>query len=469
MLARTLLLLGALAPLAPAQAPATARPQSPTPVDPEALPTSVRNAGVYHVATGTWTRTGGQVANFGPDILYSNTAASGYFTSGGGAGGIFAGSENLDEGGLPGTTNGHPFTGGTGPTRDEYRVDGFQIGYCDQGAAGSSGWEIHFYSSYSLCTVPTTPPDGALALTGLPAGGCWVIQVDLAGSGAEFCLEADGGPDHPGWDDAPDDDRFGWSYRYIGTDGSAPAGFILAGDPKYTDPSWVPSALPTDGTNTFYGAPSPCAGTGTGYLTDDRWFISQPPSVQWCAFLGGYRNRNGCGGPQGNPYASFHMEIYGDVNLDCGPPCIGCTAFCLSNPNSTGVNTSMEVLGDAVALNDDVTLRAANLPPNAFGFFLTSRQQSAMPFVPPNSQGVVCLGAPIGRFIAPGQIKTAGAAGEITLSTTLGEWTLTAIPNAVGTYAAMTGVTSNFQLWHRDLAGGASTSNFSNAVSVTWL
>ena len=49
------------------------------------VPTAVRvtmptkDAGVYHVATGTWTRTGGSQANLGPDVIYRADVPSGYF------------------------------------------------------------------------------------------------------------------------------------------------------------------------------------------------------------------------------------------------------------------------------------------------------------------------------------------------------------------------------------------------------
>ncbi len=36
------------------------------------MPTPLRDAGVYHVATGTWTR-GGSMASVGPDAIYSAT------------------------------------------------------------------------------------------------------------------------------------------------------------------------------------------------------------------------------------------------------------------------------------------------------------------------------------------------------------------------------------------------------------
>jgi len=129
-----------------------------SPLVPTAVPVPIKYGGIYHTATGTWTRAPGPVANFGPDTIYSNTAGSGYFSAAGGAGGFAPGSTNIDEGEVPGTTN--PINSGN---RDEYNVNCIEIGYCDLGAAGTGGWEISFYGSYAPClslihiSEPTRP------------------------------------------------------------------------------------------------------------------------------------------------------------------------------------------------------------------------------------------------------------------------------------------------------------------------
>ncbi|MEM6569221.1 MAG: hypothetical protein AAF957_12465 [Planctomycetota bacterium] len=440
-------------------------------MDAESVPGAVRDAGIYHVQTGTWTRRRGPTAALGPDVIYANTTPSGYFTAAGGVGGFAPLSEVIDEGGLPGTTNQDaPLA-----VNDLYSVNGFEIGYCDNGAPGSGGWRINFYESQAPCTPPATAPNATFDLVGLPAGGCWMITVDLEGGG-EFCMEADGGAFAPGWDNDTEFDSFGWSYSYIGTDGTAPAGFLLTGDPQYTEPNYVPNGLPRDGTGTYYGPASLCAtptdDNSTGYLTRDFFWIEDPTGIDSrCAFFGGYRNRNGCGGDQGNPYASYHMQIQADAVepcvpvLGCGPGSGGISAvYCRSNPNSTGVETCISASGSPVAAANDVTLIATNMPLNAFGFFITSRTQG---FVanPAGSQGNLCLSGVIGRFVGPGQIKDSGLQGEIRLSTTSGEWSVQAIPSAMGPYAAMAGITSNFQAWHRDVGGN---SNFSSALTVDW-
>jgi hypothetical protein len=42
------------------------------------------------------------------------------------------------------------------------------------------------------------------------------------------------------------------------------------------------------------------------------------------------------------------------------------------------------------------------------------------------------------------------------------------VPQPNGFMTFLPGETWNFQAWHRDTVGGQSTSNFTDAVSVTW-
>src|SRR5688572_22713399 len=65
------------------------------------MPGPLRDAGVYHLATDTWTR-GDQHENLGAKVLYSNLANTGFF-------GIMGGPQDLhwtDEGRIP-STGGH--------------------------------------------------------------------------------------------------------------------------------------------------------------------------------------------------------------------------------------------------------------------------------------------------------------------------------------------------------------------------
>lgn len=418
----------------------------------ERLPSAVRHAGTYHVSTGAWTRTGGQVSNFGPDTIYVNTATSGYFSSAGSVGGFAPGSTNFDNGSIPTSMN----TNFPVADRDAYSVNCIELGYCDLGVAGSSGWEVSFYADYTPCTF-NGQPDATVLATGLPAGGCWTVALDLSG-GLEFCLAGDGGD---GFDNVADLDAFGWSFTYAGTDGTQPAGFLLAGDPAATDPNWVVGGLPMDGSGYYRTVPPGCSQENTGLQTRDFWWIEDPTGVNSNCFFFGYSNPAPCTGPF-QPYASWYLELQADVS-----PCIPTLfdPYCQSNPTSTGVNSTISLTGSTSAAADNVTL-TATVPANVFGFFITSRMQG---FVanPAGSQGNLCLGGGIGRFVGPGQIMHSGASGTITLDTNTGVWSLSAIPTPSGPYQAAPGITTNFQLWHRD-SGGVATSNFTDGYSVTW-
>lgn len=90
------------------------------------------------------------------------------------------------------------------------------------------------------------------------------------------------------------------------------------------------------------------------------------------------------------------------------------TNDCAANLNSTGQIGVMSAAGSAVAANNDVTLTASQLPPNTFGFFLTSPDQGFVPN-PGGSAGNLCLGASVGRYIGPGQVQASNSSGDLSL------------------------------------------------------
>ena len=104
MLCRTLLIFSAIATPALGQ------------IEARRTPGPVRDAGVYHAATGTWER-GGVSTNISPDAIYRNDAPSGYFGNG------WEGCWTIDEIVLPGTSNPN------GGLVEGYFVDGFQFSY----------------------------------------------------------------------------------------------------------------------------------------------------------------------------------------------------------------------------------------------------------------------------------------------------------------------------------------------------
>jgi hypothetical protein len=133
-----------------------------------------------------------------------------------------------------------------------------------------------------------------------------------------------------------------------------------------------------------------------------------------------------------------------------------------SVPNSTGASATAYLLGSVIVAANDLTVGAADLPPNAFGYFLTSRQSDFVP-LPGGSMGNLCLGGAIGRYVGPGQIQQADANGTIELALDL-----TAMPQPQGFVPAMIAQRWNFQAWYRDAIGGTATSNFTDGVYVVF-
>lgn len=432
----------------------TALSTAPLGAQPEKIPGAIRHAGIYHVATGSWTRSGGATANFGPDVVYSNTANSGYFSAAGGAGDFAPLSTNFDSGVLPTQVNTN-----ANANREIYNVNCISIGYCDLGAPGSAGWELRFYNEYTPCTFQPTF-ENELVVAGLPAGGCWTVDFDLSG-GQELCISGDGGD---GFQDDVDLDSFGWSYRYVGTDGTAPAGFIIAGDPLGTDPNYVLGGLPEDGTNTYFGVPSLCGpDRATGFFNQDFWWLEDPMGLNsGCYFFGTMFQNTPCG-PGAPTWASWYLEMQADTGI-CDQFPISSPTGCASNPNSLGFNSTMAAFGSTSVAGNDVTL-IASLPPNTVGFFITSPFDGFVPN-PGGSSGNICLGSNVGRFQS--LVKNSLAGGEIRISTQAGEWDLVSIPSASGSYAAMPNLSAYFQLWHRDASPAGPTSNFTDGVVVTW-
>lgn len=137
------------------------------------------------------------------------------------------------------------------------------------------------------------------------------------------------------------------------------------------------------------------------------------------------------------------------------------TAYCgHAVPNSTCASSTIDATGLTQVSNNDVTLNAANLPNNAFGYFLTSRSQGFVP-TPGGSMGNLCLGGSIGRYVGPGQ--NSGATGSFSLPIDL-----TQTPTPTGFVAVAVGETWNITTWHRDAVGGVATSNFTNGVSIVF-
>ncbi len=141
-------------------------------------------------------------------------------------------------------------------------------------------------------------------------------------------------------------------------------------------------------------------------------------------------------------------------------PTVGVSYCSPAVPNSTGSPARLRVFGSNFTHLSEVTLLADALPAQSFGYFLTSANQIIVAN-PGGSQGVLCVGGAIGRFVGAGQIQNAGASSQFRL-----RHDLTNHPTPTGAIQVQAGETWNFQAWYRDMVGGVATSNFSDAVSV---
>ena len=136
-------------------------------------------------------------------------------------------------------------------------------------------------------------------------------------------------------------------------------------------------------------------------------------------------------------------------------------SYCSSPANSSGAPAAFTASGSSAIPFNRLDFRCESLPQFAFGHFLCSAIQDFVPN-PGGSQGNLCLGGSIGRFVGPGQIQNSGSSGVISLTVDLGS-----LPQPLGSVSALPGETWSFQAWFRD-ANPNTTSNFSNGVAVTF-
>ncbi|MEM8710010.1 MAG: hypothetical protein AAGG01_03590 [Planctomycetota bacterium] len=136
------------------------------------------------------------------------------------------------------------------------------------------------------------------------------------------------------------------------------------------------------------------------------------------------------------------------------------TAYCSVNPNSTGVEATLSAQGSSDVISNDLTILSAQLPAFAFSFVIVSQSQG-FTSMPGGSQGNLCLGGSIGRYVGPGQIQQANAMGAFALTIDL-----TNTPQPLGPVAIQPGETWNFQAWYRDAGPAGPTSNFTNGFEV---
>lgn len=126
--------------------------------------------------------------------------------------------------------------------------------------------------------------------------------------------------------------------------------------------------------------------------------------------------------------------------------------------NSTGQSAVIRAYGSAVVADNQLRILGAQLPPNQFSLLATSTSIGTL--TPPGSQGTLCLGGSIGRYL--GFVTGSAAYGAVSIPVDL-----TRVPQPSSFVAVQPGETWRFQLWFRDVNPNV-TSNFTNAVAVTF-
>lgn len=124
--------------------------------------------------------------------------------------------------------------------------------------------------------------------------------------------------------------------------------------------------------------------------------------------------------------------------------------------NSTGMPGTIQAKGSPFAGDRLLQVTATNLPNLQFGYFLAS-QTAGLTMGPGGSQGNLCLGGTIGRFVA--QVGNTQLTGSLEISVD------TANMPAPLAASISAGQTWLFQAWFRDVNPMA-TSNFTDAVEI---
>ena len=437
------------------------------------ITSQVKDAGVYHMATGTWTRGVHAAALAGPEVLYDNTCEVGYYW------GLDTRDRMIDSGRIPSTSS------PAGPNslpglHDLYEVNGFTVGYCAYEPVVTS-FDLSFIECYTACdgggVFPT--PIITFNIVNVPGGtafgaqGCWILTFDLSNGGTPFQL---GGDCNGVFNNAASTDSFGWSWmQSIPTTGSN-AGPIFAGDPQNHFPSTVGVACAGlgggsigDGT-TFLGAG---AGPGSGLGSTDQVELVGGLNPPGCFWFGGYDTLT-----PANPMSAFYLQLQGQEGFG---PANHCTAVCLGDgtgnacpcgnvgaggagcANSSGQGATLTCTGEAMMSLDTLSMHISGVPGAKPGLLFKGSALhgggGGLNTVT-GSAGLLCSAGATARSA----VQVTDASGATTFTTWDGV-------NGLGVVATV-GVPAYFQFWYRDPMGSPCTGtsfNFSGAVRTTYL
>jgi hypothetical protein len=449
-----------------------------------------RHAGVYHVATGTWTRNGALSNLTGPDTIYNNTCNTGYFSA-----------QNSNEkwqhrsrvpttaaNGAPTTVNASDATkNDEAPGCDtSYVVNGFQIVYCTSRAAGLGNFnnDFEFANAYLSCGVSDMVPDQTFNVTGLPPGTpggtqiCWIVDIDLNAASASFTLNAD---QDGTWVGPSTSEQFGYSIgpTTLGITTLQATGPVLAGNFTWTGGPFVgPLALCSGTDGTIWDSPINLAEEGTGMSSNDFFRITGTGATvaAGCYYFGGT-----------TIHSDFYLKLFSDAQCaptspmvqNCFPGTPPTTQICPcgqpNNPNGGCANfgagsTSGAVLnatGTASLSGDTVVLVTSNHRPAAAitnVFFTGSGTQNTGV---PHGAGVRCVTTALKR------LYTGQTSGGTIARPGMGDPSITARCATLSVPISAGQTRHYFNLYRDAQAAGpcgntASTVNTTNAGSITW-
>ena len=135
--------------------------------------------------------------------------------------------------------------------------------------------------------------------------------------------------------------------------------------------------------------------------------------------------------------------------------------YCGANANSTGSSAWITAVKTSQVPSGDLQLRVSDLPPGEFGIFVTSQGNGVTPNAG-GSAGNLCVSGAIGRFNASVGMSSVNGTRNHFIG-------LGSLPTPTGTTSAQIGETWNFQYWTRDMVNGSATSNYSNAIAVSFI
>jgi hypothetical protein len=392
----------------------------------------IRRAGTYHVATGTWTRGAALESAVGPSVVYDNTCAPVYWVS----------QYRLPAGPMR-FQHRSRVPSPTGPSTpsiayatgyDEapgcatsYLVDGFEIAYCSS-ATHPFDYRLEFANSYTSCGAASMVADEVFDLIALPGGTasgaqhCWIVDVDLQGSGRTFVLTADGDGTYAGPSTV---EQFGCAWTMVDpTITSADfTGPIIAGDFTWTGAAFTGPLAPCRGTDgTIWQSPVNPSAPGTGMASNNYFRLDPPNPEQNCYFF------------SGNPHADFFLKLFssdtcppspmipyctpgegGVRECPCGNPPSGAHRGC-DNSAGTG-GAALTASGAASLANDTLVFATSGERPTALSVVFQGTSSLNQGVV--SGQGIRCIAGRLKRLYsknASGGSITAPSGSEPSVS-----------------------------------------------------